>query len=228
MTSYATVEALIDRIQLDSSVITAESLAVLEDLLDAISRKIDRLCNVPDNYFAADDTTASKYLRGTGDAYLRIPDCFEIDEVQVKDSCLDLVYATWTSPTTAYAGDGDWLPISGTPDNPVYGVTPYTYLIVDPNGNYNCFTRSYNAIPTVCLKAKFGYGTTAPSDIREATLIQVTILFKRFQGSGASTLSTSDIGSLSLRIRRGQMTRDVKELLADGGWLRTVYGAVTY
>lgn len=229
MTSYADVDDLVYRIQLspDLASLTPEDLQVLEDLLDAISRKVDRFCHVPDNYFTEASEATYKYYRGTGESSLEIAHCYEISEVAVKDDYLETAYVSWTSPTTMLAGDGDWFPIAGSPEHPIYDKTPYTFILTDPNGDYTYFTESRRGVPTVRVNAYWGYGSTPP-DIREAVLAQVTILYKRFQGSMASTLATSDMGSLSLRIRRGQVSRDVRELLEEGGWVRTAYGESPY
>jgi hypothetical protein len=224
MSRYGTVDQLIQRIELSAEP-DADRVTMLEELLDAISRKIDNFCGVPDNWFIAEDPESIKYFLADGKPWLRIPECIEVTAVAVKDTYTDTTYTSWDSPSSAYAGDGDWLPASGTYEYPLYGRLPYTLLIVDPNGDFSVFTNGVK-LPTVQVTAKWGYSASVPADIREATLAQTTVLYKRFQGSMSASLASSDLGIISMRIRQSALSRDVQELLIDSGWVRPLYGQI--
>jgi hypothetical protein len=111
---------------------------ILTRILDGATRKINQLCN-RDNFEADDRFTTRRYV-GSGKTYQRIDECVEIETVAVKDAISDDTYETWTNPTTLFAGDGDWFPGSGDPDYPDFNHTPYTLLLVDPNGDQSWFT----------------------------------------------------------------------------------------
>jgi len=222
MTAYGTTAQLIARIQVDSGDITAAQEATLDALLEAISRKIDNFTRRPSGYIA-EVAPSTKYLIGSGKSWMRIPECIAISTVAVKASYTDTDYVDWETATSTYAGDGDWMPARGTYQHPIFDKTPYTMLVIDPNGDYSVFYKSYG-IPNIQVSARWGYAAEVPSDIREACLAQVTILWKRFQGSMATTLGSQDLGTIAARIRDAAFTRDVKELLIDSGWVLPLYG----
>lgn len=224
MSAYATVEDLKNRILLEGEDLTEAQETVLEEILEAISRKIDNHCGRRENAFATSTEALYKYYVGNGKNYLRIDPCLSVTGVAVKTTYSSEDYTAWTTPTTAMAGDGDWIPCRGSPEHPVYGETPYEMLFIDPNGDYSIFTAGL-ARPTVRVNAIWGYSESVPADIREACVAQATILYKRYQGSMADTLGTSDLGVLSMKIRRGALTRDVQELLDNSGWVLTLYGS---
>lgn len=222
MVSYATVDQFKDRSQLDIDLSDAQE-SVVEDMLEAISRKIDHYCRRPDNSLAAPDVESYQYYEGTGENWLRIKPAISVSEVSVRENYLDVAFEVWESPTTAVANDGDWYPASGDPRHPLYNTPPYDLVFVFPDGDYTHFTKG-QGIPTVRVQARWGLYTTAPADIREACLAQAVILYKRFQGSMASSLGTSDLTVLSVKVRLGALTRDVTELLDNGNWVLPLYG----
>lgn len=81
-------------------------------------------------------------------------------------------------------------------------------------------------IDNVC-NVEYGFflveGIVAP-DIREVCLGESTILFKRFEGAMASSIGSSDLGMLRLRIRSSTMSRNIKEFLVEGRHIRPLYG----
>lgn len=224
MTSYATVEELVLRTEMgDVDDLTEAQETVLEDIIEAISRKIDHYCRRPDGAFAASTDSAYKYYEGTGGSWLRIEPALSISEVAVRENYLDEAFEAWSSPTTAVSNDGDWYPATGDPKHPKFNTPPYDLIFVHPDGDYTHFTKG-QGITTVRVNGVWGLSFNVPADIREACLAQVAILYKRFQGSMASTLGTADLTILSVKIRMGALTRDVTELLDNSGYVLPLYG----
>jgi hypothetical protein len=221
MTAYGTVAQFKTRTDRDEALSAAWTTAI-EEILNAISRKIDNICKVPENYFVADAVDVTKTLSGTGTNYLKIPHAVSITTLSAKVDYDDTVYVAWATPSTTYAGDGDWYAIAGIPNKPIFDLTPYTYLMIDPNGNYSYFPRGHK-FWNIQLIGKFGYSAAVPPDIREVCLAETTVLTKRFQGVMDDSLTNTDMGQLIYRIRMSDLSRDAREFLLAGGWISTMY-----
>lgn len=209
---------------------------LLGRIIEGAERKINRLCNRPDG-FEADTVASARYYKGSGKAYQLIDECVEITAVAVKDSISDDTYTTWTSPSAMFAGDGDWYPGTGDPDDPQFNALPYTLLFVDPNGDQAWFTgedsvmkkRGRNArglsllarVPTVRVTARWGYATTVPYDIVEATAMQASRWYKRLQSSMADTLASTDLGAL---LYMQKLDPDIAGILLDGRYVKPAVG----
>lgn len=231
-TKYCSVEQLKERMQKEDN----SDDATLFSILQAAERKIDRLCNRPDG-FEADTVASARYYKGSGKAYQLIDECVEITAVAVKDSISDDTYTTWTSPSAMFAGDGDWYPGTGDPDDPQFNELPYTLLFVDPNGDQAWFTGEDSTmrkrgratrglsllarVPTVRVTAKWGYATTVPYDIVEATAMQAARWYKRLQGAMSDTLASTDLGQL---LYMQQLDPDIAGILIDGRYIRMATG----
>ena len=88
MTAYGTVTQFKTRTDRDETISAAWTTAIGE-ILDAVSRKIDNICKVPDSYFVA-TTDTTRHLSGKGNNFLKIPDCVDITTISVKvdyDDC---------------------------------------------------------------------------------------------------------------------------------------------
>jgi len=216
MASYATVAELKVRIQIES-VLSAAVTTTYEEILEAISRKIDGFCRRPMG-FLAPAVAELRYIGCDGGATIEIPECVEITTVSVKNIYTDTTYVDWTTPTSSNLRDGDWFAYAGSKGNPLFGRTPYRFLQVDPNGDYSYFTKS-EGLPTVKLLFRPGYATTTPPTIQEACLAQAAILIKRYESSMDSSLANFDLGVISMKIRQTALTRDVRELLVDAGYV---------
>jgi len=219
MTVYATAAQLQIRTQM-LSVPSAAQLVMMNEILEAASRNIDRMCRRVDNGFISDAVAAAKYFSAFGDPYLKIPQCIEITEVAVKVSVTDDDYTAWDTPTTVMAGDGDWIPCRGSPDDPIFDSVPYDLLIIDPNGDYANFFSSGGA-PVVKITAKWRSPLAVPQDIAEATLMQATIWMKQYQGVMSSELDAENFGKI---LYRRNLSQGVKQILIDGGWVLPLYG----
>lgn len=178
--------------------------ALLTALIDAASIAVNNYCNRPDGFEAVAVATARTYM-GSGKPYQWIDECIAITAVAVKNSLSDTTYTAWAA--------ADYIKASGDPKNPNFNRLPYTMLITDPNGDYSIFTGGgysnlqgfppdidakdvARGVQTVQVTARWGYSATAPTPIREATLIQAVRLYKRFESGMSDTLASSDLGQL--------------------------------
>jgi len=186
-----------------------------------------------DGFIALEEGEA-RYYPGTGFSWLRIDECTEITLVEVKDSPSDTTYTAWTSPTTDYAGDGDWLPGKGAPGNPVFSRTPFDLLICDPNGDYSAFptgrytmTRANTPrntairVPVAKITAKWGFATVVPDQIKTACIMQSARWYKRLQSSMADTLASGELGQL---LYTKKLDPDVAFILQGGRFIRPAIG----
>ena len=209
---------------------------LLQRILNAAETKINRFCNRPDG-FEADIAASARHYPGSSYSFQLIDECVSITTVAVKDSQDDIAYAAWTSPTTALAGDGDWMPCTGDQYAPDFVSLPYTMLIIDPNGDQSWFTGEtmtqkkrgrerrghslLSRVPTVQVTALWGYSVAVPNDIREATIMQSARWYKKEQGAMADALASADLGGL-LYIQ--QLDPDIAGILLDGAYRRPHVG----
>jgi hypothetical protein len=241
MATYADVEPLKRRVNKTDDT----DDAILEVILEAAGRAIDRFCNREDGGFVAPDAASARYYRGSGTNWQSIDECIAITQVAVKDSVTDTTYTAWDTPTTPFAGDGDWLPFSGDPDDPEFNILPYDALLIDPNGDYSTFIGGASAsqdyyfaptlyrsrrsasrsaiarVPTVEVTARWGYAATIPPQITEATIMQASIWYKRLEGSMASVLANSELGTLELF---ASVDPAIEMILSLGRFIRTPTG----
>jgi hypothetical protein len=202
----------------------------LAQLLDAGAQGINRFCNRKDG-FQAVQTAAARYYSGQGKPYLIIDECVEITAVAVKDTASDTDYTSWDSPTSNFAGDGDWIPFAGDPRFPQFNRLPFTGLMVDPNGDYNNFTtgkfttrRGFRplvsvsrGVPTSQITARWGYSDVVPADIKIANLMQATRWYKRLHGGMATSIATAEFGTIQLF---RELDPDVKQFLVNGRYVK--------
>ncbi len=219
MATYATVDQLKIRVQI-RTVLDADHTTMLTEILEASSRAIDRACKGIDDGFAVPAVASLKYLTAYGENFLRIPSCIAVTTVSVKSSRTATTYTDWDSPTTAMAGDGDWIPAKGNSRDPTYGVLPYTLLLVDLNGTYSIFLNGVG-VPVVKILATWGSQTTAPADIREACVMQAAKWHKQEQGAMTAELGNNEFGQITYR--RG-LDKEVLNILMNGGWIPPLYG----
>jgi hypothetical protein len=209
----------------------------LPTIITAASRAIDRTCGRPDSFFVADAAASARVYVGSGLSYQSIDDCVEIASVSVKDSITDTTYTAWTSPSTAYAGDGDWYPGRGSVRRPRLNQLPYNLLFVDINGDYAIFTagryrqsrgfygdafgparlgRAPGVMATVEVSAKWGWSVVVPAQIKEACIMQVARWYKRLEGSMSDSLASVDLGQM-LYVQ--EVDPDVRGILYGGRFI---------
>lgn len=173
----------------------------IQAYLDAAALAIDQYCNRPDG-FKADATATARAYTGDGKPWIRIDATPSVTAVAVKDAPGDDSYVDWSS--------NDWIAFRGDPRKPDFNHTPYTAIMIDPNGDggYSVFTSGqylgakgfkptselpYN-LPTVQVTAKWGYAITPPQAIVEATIAQAAIWFKRGEAAWADTIGQPEFG----------------------------------
>jgi len=217
----------------------------LQILIDSASIAIDRFCNRDEGFFVAQSEATDRYYRGRGASWQEIDECIEVEQVAVKDSVSDATYTLWSAPTTNMAGDGDWLAFSGDPDDPDFNSLPYDALMVDINGDYSVFTgwqgvsdvyfrggdlypsrrslRSSNLarVPTVRVRAKWGWSEEVPEGIRAACVMQASRWFKRLEGNMATALANAEFGTLEVY---RTLDPDVGFILNQGRYIRPPTG----
>ena len=209
MTDYATLANVKTQVEIPATTVKYDTS--LAFLITRASRAIDRYCGREDNWFVALATDAIRTYNGSGKMYQWIHECVSISLVEVKDSPTDTAYTAWVAT--------DWKAFCGAPDNPNFNITPYTGLMIDAvDGTYDSFTSgrvSDIALPTVRVTAKWGYATTVPAQIEEATMIQTARWFKRAESSWADSIQRENLGRLGFVLT---LDPDVKMLLDDGAW----------
>jgi len=210
--NYATVPEL--RSHMDKKVTTDD--ATLLQILTAASLSIDRACNHKDGFVALPKATV-KVFPGSGTNWQWIDECVSTSLVRVKTSATD-VWTTWVAPVGATAGD--YIACTGDDRYPEFNRTPYTALLIDPNGDYSIWYAS-GPYPTVEVTAKWGYALTVPDDIRMACIAQAARWYKRGQSAWSDALASSELGML---LYQQSLDPDIKRLLVDGRYVRPSVG----
>jgi hypothetical protein len=218
---YATLDEVKNNINISSLGGVRDN--VLEGLIEAATRSINQYCNRPDGFLVG-DTAEARYWAGSGKPYQTIHECTSITEVAVKESATETTFTAWTTPTTNFSADGDWIAYAGEHESPEFNRLPYTGIMIDPTGDEALFTSGrFTArggfrpshgisrdIPTVRVTAFWGYATTVPDQVREATIVQVSRWYMRGKSGWADALINSETGQL---VFRKAIDPDVKAML---------------
>lgn len=209
MTNWATPIELRSQINKQSTLSDVD----LETILTAAQNTISRFCNRPDGFLAASTASARLYA-GTGKDYLSIDETPEITAVGVKESIGDATFTAWATT--------DWIAYSGSRAAPNFNATPYTGLLVNPNGDYSRFFQgSVKGFPMVQITAKWGAYTTIPTELKEASIMLATRWFKRLEGAMADALASGELGQL---MYRQSLDPDIKMILVEGRYVRPAVG----
>lgn len=202
--------------------------SAIELLLEVASRWCDDFCNRKRDGFVAVTTATARIYTGSGTTHMWIHDCVSVTSVAVKQAVNDATYTAWAA--------ADWLAATGRPENPDYNSTPYNLLLVNPVGDQSHFLDGrFSALrgfrpesnergrgaPTVQVTAKWGYATTVPAAVKQATLIQAARWFKRGESAWADAVSSTDFQQL---LFRRDIDVDAKLLLVAGGYRRPSIG----
>jgi len=159
VTRYASVEELKERIDIDST--TDDQ--ILGRVLDAVSRLIEKPHYANQRFYttAADET---RYFTALTADYCPIPIGLVSVTTLAIDNDDDRTYGeTWAT------SDFEYEPVNASTDN-----EPYGGIRIHPTGNYT-FPLGINQVKVI---GKFGW-PALPDEIREATLLQATRLFRR-------------------------------------------------
>jgi hypothetical protein len=224
MTIYATIADLKNTTGKKGS----DQDSTLELLLEAASRWCDDFCNRKRDGFVALTTATARIYTGSGTTAMWIHECVSVTSVAVKQAVNDATYTAWAAT--------DWLAATGRPENPDYNSTPYDMILVNPVGDQSHFLdgrftamRGFRpesnergrGAPTVQVTAKWGYATTVPAAVKQATLIQAARWFKRGESAWADAVSSTDFQQL---LFRRDIDVDAKLLLVAGGYRRPSIG----
>jgi hypothetical protein len=202
MTDYTTVQAVRALIGSESS---GAADAVLERLITAVSRHIDRACRRPDGFVAAAQPTA-RLFPARGGAWLAIDECISVGSVAVRPG-VSAPFLPWDA--------ADWLAIGGAPDAPRFA-PPFTWLGAAPGGAHLRFPHS-PAAPAVQVTARWGYAESVPEAVSLACAIVVAGLYRRGASGFADLQGGEGLGTLR---DRGALDGDAHALLRDGGFIR--------
>lgn len=194
---YATVDEMKARIDKTG---TGDD-AVLLALLTAASRALDNVTGREFLGFVAQSSATAREYTGRGISVQPIEECVEITKVEVKESPESSDYTEWSTD--------DWIAFRGDPEYPDFNNLPYTMLMSDPTGDEDIFTsgkygslRGFKpsnespprGVPTVRITAKWGYAVSVPEPIKEATIVQATIWYKRGESAWSDVLTDADFG----------------------------------
>ncbi len=191
-------------------------------LATSASREIDRITHrQPGAYAVSVDETRyfegphqGRYFRDRG-LFRGIGENQELEIGELADvptsvsMTLDNPRGTYTAFTTSdyfvwpYNWQGEGIPISK--------------LILDVyNGHYYGWYSWPQAVKVI---GKFGFSTTVPSDVQQATLIMAIRSFKRGQQGFQDTGAISELGQLRYV---KELDPEVEQILGAGGYIRTV------
>lgn len=195
---YATPEELRARIGGD---LPTDDMLITE-LITAVSRLIDDFCNRHEFGFKATDTAIARLYTGYGEGFLNIDENIGVTQVAVKDAVTDADYTAWAA--------ADWIAYRGSRRVPNYNDLPHTSIMVSSvgtkaqflDGRYNTrsgFSVSPDSnlgrqVPTVQVTARWGYADDVPPIIREATIAQASIFYKRGRGNWSDVLRNNEFG----------------------------------
>lgn len=224
---YATNDEFTAR--LDTS-LTGKAVLITA-LLTASSRQVDNFCNRAEDGFVAPAAAAARVFTGQGKRYMNFGanEAFAITTVSMKESVTD---TTFTALVAA-----DWRPFRGNPQRPNFNRVPYHGIQLTLAGNFSRFLdgrvsgmsgfpllEGEEAVsevgePTVEVLARWGYASTAPPEIREATIMIAARWFKRGEGAWSDALATADFG---IMLFRKKIDPDVAAVLEMGRYIRRV------
>lgn len=191
-------------------------------LATAASRLIDRFCRRPPGAFSV-DTDETRYFRA--DRRKGHPSYFQelagitgqhvlpIDELAAPPTSVSMTISTPRGPYTELSTTDYFV----WPDNYAGLGLPITRLILDIyNGHYLFW---YDWDQAVKIVGKFGYSTTPPYDIAEATLETAVRMFKRSQASYQDLGGASQVAVMTVSTA---ISQNVAAMLKAGGYVRTV------
>lgn len=200
-------------------------------LLTASSRQVDNFCNRAEDGFVAPAAAVARVFTGLGKRFLHFnaTEAFAITTVSMKESVTD---TTFTALVTA-----DWRPFRGNPQKPNFNRVPYHGIQLTLAGNFSRFLDgrvsgmsgfpllegeeavSQVGEPTVEVLARWGYASTVPPEIREATIMIAGRWFKRGEGSWSDALADADFGIMRFM---KSIDPDVAFVLQSGRYIRNV------
>jgi hypothetical protein len=168
--SYCTVADVKDPGRLDITTTTPD--AVITQLINAVSLKLDQWHNLPTGGFAVSADTTRYYgynYIARGKLYLDMP-------------CL--------SVTTLTNGDGGVIPSNGYRLHPRNESRKHFIELLSSYG------WGFTTDGEIIVVGKFGYSTTVPDNITEACAMWSAYLLKRYQGALQDATANQELGQL--------------------------------
>jgi hypothetical protein len=181
---YCTLAALKARLDIDSS--DTDDDDKLENIVEGVSRWIDRYCNR--EFYTTDET---RYFTPKRNDRLYIDEVVSLDTVEVATSTARS-YVEWA------ATDYDTEPLNAV---------PITALFVAPDSSKYFVPRLRKSAK---ITATWGYASATPEPVREACLLQAERLFKR-KDAPFGIAGSPQLGEMRLL---KEMDPDVAQLLA--------------
>lgn len=203
MTDYCTAaQAKAHIVEAINSVTTYDAL--LASLVTRASRAVDHFTRREPNAYAAASVT--RYFDGSGcdklwiDELASAPTAVVVAETGDVDDAADSggTYTTWAT--------SDYLL---WPYNATQYRLPYTRLDIDVR--YGTKSVWYAYPKAVKITGAFGYSTSVPEEIEQATIIQVVRWFGRGKQLYMDNSAYDEVGRLTLR----KLDPDVENLLLD-------------
>lgn len=190
---YASVPEL--KARLGISTTDTDDDEKLSGVLKGISRVIDWDCNRR-FYTTTDDET--RHFTAEFSDWLDPGDLLSVTTLQTDDDVDGTFETSWTEDTDFYL-----LPLNAALDE-----QPYTKIIVAPLATAS-YSFPVKVVKGVQIVGKWGYWTSVPHNIREATLLSAERLFRRKDAIFGIT-GSPDVGMLRQIVR---MDPDVQLLL---------------
>lgn len=214
---YATVEDLYEIVDLDPE----KYSTIMQFMLDSAAKHIDNVTKRKQDGWVADSVATPRLFVGSGNEFVEIDENVAVTSVSFK---YDFDDATYTSMAS-----GDYIALAGTKNKPDFNKTPYTMLMINPNGDYDYFPHvtSFGATlrdntklpsyPSIQVTAKWGYAVTVPEVIKTCVVMQATRYVKRAQAVFGDALGNADFGEIRY-VRK--MDNDIASMLKDGGMIK--------
>lgn len=185
---------------------------LLQFMLDTAAQHINNVCKRKKDGFLADSVATARLFSGNDSHVIQIDENVNISAVGFKYSSSDASYTVMAAT--------DYTPFSGSNDSPDYNNTPYTKLLIHPEGDYSYWPKTKN-FPNIQVTAKWGYSLTVPDVIKHCTIIQATRYVKRAQGAYGDAIGNTDTGQMQFV---KQFDADMKAMLFAGGMIRVSNG----
>lgn len=189
---YCTLDEI--KARLDISTTDTDDDALLEVIVQAVSRQVDAMTG---RRFWATTDDETRYYTPESDDILFTGDLLSITTLKTDDDGDRTYENTWTTD------DYDLMP-----DNAALDGRPYTMIEVTPLGDYDFPLGERKGVQIV---GKFGYCATGshPDVVREACLIQASRIWKR-KDAPFGIVGSPELGQLQTINR---LDPDVVELL---------------
>lgn len=221
---YVTVDDFYNIVQLDPE----KYGTIMQFMLDTAANHINNVTKRKKDGFLADSVASARLFYGNNKQIIEIDEAVEITALGFKYHYDD---ATYTPMLTT-----DYIAFSGSNDSPNFNNTPYTKLMINPNGDFEYFpevishsggywsnktSSNFPVYPNIQITGKWGYATTVPEIIKHCVIIQATRYVKRAQGAYGDAIGNTETGQMFFTRK---MDNDISSMLKDGGMIRVSNG----